>query len=63
SGAALSLFFFGLWGIFLMQTLPQFALIFFLTTALYRKTGKIYVGSFIATVLTAWIMAVSGQLV
>ena len=63
SGAALSIFFFGLWGIFLMQILPQFALVFFLTTALYRKTGKIYVGAFIATMLVAWIMAVSGQLV
>jgi hypothetical protein len=55
--------FFGLFGIFLMQTLPQFALIFFVTTAFYRKTGKIYLGAFTATLISAWIMAVSGQLV
>ncbi len=61
--AGILLFFFGLFGIFLMQTLPQFALIFFLTTVFYRKTGKIYLGAFTATMLTTWIMAVSGQLV
>lgn len=61
--AGILLFFFGLFGIFLMQTLPQFALIFFVTTAFYRKTGKIYLGAFTATLLSAWIMAVSGQLV
>ncbi|UYP45740.1 hypothetical protein NEF87_002025 [Candidatus Lokiarchaeum ossiferum] len=61
--AGILLFFFGLFGIFLMQTLPQFAVIFFVTTAFYRKTGKIYLGAFTATLLSAWIMAVSGQLV
>lgn len=53
----------GLYGIFLMQSLPQFALVFFIMVALYRKTGKIYVGSWVGTIITAWILAVSGQLI
>ncbi len=48
-----------LYMIFAMQVLPQFALIFFLMTYFYRKTGKIYLGAFMATILTTWIMAVS----
>ncbi len=55
--------FFGLFGIFLMQALPQFALLYFLIIVFYRKTGKIYVGAFTATMLLTWIIAVSGQLV
>ncbi len=54
---------FGLFGIFLMQSLPQFALIFLIMIVLYRKTGKIYLGAYIATMLTAWILVVSGQLI
>ena len=48
-----------LYMIFAMQILPQFALIFFVMTYCYRKTGKIYLGAFLATILTVWIMAVS----
>ncbi|MHA1489682.1 MAG: alpha/beta hydrolase [Promethearchaeota archaeon] len=48
-----------LYMIFAMQVLPQFALIFFVMTYFYRKTGKIYLGAFMATILTTWIMAVS----
>jgi hypothetical protein len=54
---------FGLFGIFSFQILPQFAIVFFITTYLFRKTGKIYVGAYIATMLATWIMAISGQLV
>jgi len=54
---------FGLFGIFLMQTLPQFAVIYFLMLVLYRKTGKIYVGTYTATMLVTWILVVGGQLV
>ena len=54
---------FGLFGIFLMQTLPQFAVIFFIMVILYRKTGKIYVGAYTATLLVTWMLVVGGQLV
>jgi pimeloyl-ACP methyl ester carboxylesterase len=50
--------FFGLYGIFLMAVLPFFAGIFFIMTAFYIKTGRIYLGSFVGTVLVVWVMAV-----
>jgi dienelactone hydrolase len=46
----------GLYGIFLMAYLPIFAGIFFLMTAFYLKTGRIYLGSIIATLLVVWIL-------
>ncbi len=46
----------GLYGIFLMAYLPIFAGIFFLMTAFYIKTGRIYLGSIVATLLVVWIM-------
>ena len=46
----------GLYGIFLMAYLPIFAGIFFLMTAFYLKTGRIYLGSIMATLLVVWIM-------
>jgi len=46
----------GLYGIFLMAYLPIFAGIFFLMTAFYIKTGRIYLGSIIATLLVVWIL-------
>jgi uncharacterized protein len=56
-------FLFGLFGIFLMQVLPQFAVVFFIMIAQFRRTGKIYLSSITGTVITAWIMAVSGMLI
>ena len=46
----------GLYGIFLMAYLPIFAGIFFIMTAFYIKTGRIYLGSIMATLLVVWIM-------
>jgi hypothetical protein len=50
------LFLMGLYGIFLMAYIPIFAGIFFLMTAFYIKTGRIYLGSIVATLLVVWIM-------
>ncbi|TFF95493.1 alpha/beta hydrolase [Candidatus Thorarchaeota archaeon] len=50
---------FGLYGIFLMSILPFFAGIFLLMTVFYHETGRVYLGAFVATVLVAWMMAVS----
>lgn len=52
----------GLYGIFLMAYLPIFAGIFFLTTAFYQQTGRIYLGSIMATLLVVWIMT-AGMLI
>jgi pimeloyl-ACP methyl ester carboxylesterase len=54
---------FGLYGIFLMAVLPFFAGIFFIMTAFYIKTGKIYLGSFVGTVLVVWAMAVGSLII
>jgi dienelactone hydrolase len=53
---------FGLYGIFLMQILPLFAGIFFFMTAFFLKTGRIYLGTIVATLLTAWILT-AGMLI
>ncbi|AEF82311.1 alpha/beta hydrolase [Leadbettera azotonutricia] len=37
--------------------IPQFAVFFFLSTWLYRKTGRIYLGSFIVAILASWVLA------
>jgi dienelactone hydrolase len=37
--------------------IPQFAVFFFLSTYLYRRTGRIYVGSFIVANLASWVLA------
>lgn len=55
--------FFGLYGVFLMQILPWFAGMFFLATYFYRKTGRVYLGTFVMVLLTVWWMAVSSALV
>lgn len=47
----------GLFLIFLMQILPFFAIILFLMTDLYQRTGKIYLGALIGTLLTVWLMS------
>ncbi|MHA1481089.1 MAG: hypothetical protein ACTSQZ_06675, partial [Candidatus Thorarchaeota archaeon] len=52
----------GLYGIFLMAYLPLFGGIFFIMTAFYLKTGRIYLGSIVATLLTVWIMT-AGMLI
>ncbi|MDR3139853.1 MAG: hypothetical protein LBT95_09330 [Treponema sp.] len=36
--------------------IPQFAAFFFLSTYLYRKTGRIYTGSFIVAILASWVL-------
>ncbi|MFX1250107.1 MAG: alpha/beta hydrolase [Promethearchaeota archaeon] len=53
----------GLFLIFLMQTIPQFAVIFFIMTYFYQKTGKIYLGAIMGSILTTWIMAVASAIV
>lgn len=52
----------GLYGIFLMAYLPIFAGIFFIMTAFYQQTGRIYLGAITATLLVAWIMT-AGMLI
>ncbi len=52
----------GLYGIFLMAYLPIFAGIFFLMTVFYQQTGRIYLGSIMATLLVVWIMT-AGMLI
>jgi hypothetical protein len=54
---------FGLYGVFLMQILPWFAGMFFLAIALYRMTGRIYLGTIMVTILTTWWIAVSSMLI
>jgi dienelactone hydrolase len=36
--------------------IPQFAVFFFLSTYLYRRTGRIYTGSFIVAILASWVL-------
>jgi hypothetical protein len=37
--------------------IPQFAAFFFLSTWLYRRTGRIYLGSFIVAILASWVLS------
>ncbi|MDR0399919.1 MAG: hypothetical protein LBH51_03145 [Treponema sp.] len=37
--------------------IPQFALFFFISTWLYRKSGRIWLGSFVVAILASWILA------
>ena len=53
----------GLFLIFLMQFIPLFALIFFLTTYFFLKTGRIYLGSIIATIITTWVISVGSAVI
>ena len=52
----------GLFGIFLMAYLPLFAGIFFIMTAFYIKTGSVYLGSIMGTLLVVWILT-AGMLI
>ncbi|MFW9907599.1 MAG: alpha/beta fold hydrolase [Candidatus Thorarchaeota archaeon] len=52
----------GLYGIFLMAYLPLFAGVFFIMTAFYQQTGRIYLGSIFATLLVVWIIT-AGMLI
>jgi hypothetical protein len=52
----------GLYGIFLMAYLPLFAGIFFIMTAFYIKTGRVYLGSIMGTLLVVWILT-AGMLI
>jgi dienelactone hydrolase len=36
--------------------IPQFAAFFFLSTYCYRRTGRIYTGSFIVAILASWVL-------
>ncbi|MDR1218853.1 MAG: dienelactone hydrolase family protein [Treponema sp.] len=36
--------------------IPQFAVFFFLSTYLYRKSGRVYIGSFIVAILASWVL-------
>jgi hypothetical protein len=41
----------------LIVLIPQFAIFFFLSTWLYRKSGTVYTGSFVISILAAWVLA------
>jgi hypothetical protein len=49
-------------GIVLFQYIPIFAIVGLVTTYFYRKTGHIYVGAFLCTMLITWII-VAGEAV
>jgi hypothetical protein len=49
-------------GIVMFQYIPIFAIVGLVTTYFYRKTGHIYVGAFLCTMLIVWII-VAGQAV
>jgi hypothetical protein len=49
--------FWWLFGIFLMQIIPEFMVIFLLQTLLFRRTGRIYVGSIISAMVVTWVIA------
>jgi len=49
-----------LFGIVMFQYIPIFAIVGWVTTYFYRKTGHIYVGAFLNTMLITWII-VMGQ--
>lgn len=53
---------FWLLGIFLMQIIPEFAVLFLLLIILYRDTGRIYIGAFIASFIISWVL-VTGALI
>jgi hypothetical protein len=36
--------------------IPQFAVFFFLSTYIYRRSGRIYTGSFIVAILASWVL-------
>jgi hypothetical protein len=40
----------------LILIIPQFAVFFFLSTWLYRKSGYVYTGSFVVAILAAWVV-------
>ena len=44
----------------MFQYIPIFAIVGWVTTYFYRKTGHIYVGAFLNTMLITWII-VAGQ--
>jgi dienelactone hydrolase len=37
--------------------IPQFAVFFFLSTWLYRKSGLVYTGSFVVAILASWVLS------
>lgn len=40
----------------LILLIPQFMVFFFLSTYLYRRTGRVYVGSFVVAMLACWVV-------
>jgi dienelactone hydrolase len=40
----------------LILLIPQFAIFFFLSTWLFRKSGTVYTGSFVVAILAAWVL-------
>lgn len=48
-----------LFGIVMFQYIPIFAIVGWVTTYFYRKTGHIYVGVFVNTMLVTWIIVAS----
>jgi hypothetical protein len=49
-------------GIFMFQFVPIFIIVALISTYFYRKTGHIFVGAYINTMLVVWII-VAGQAV
>ena len=43
----------------MFQYIPIFAIVGWVTTYFYRKTGHIYVGAFLNTMLITWIVVAS----
>ncbi|MCL2210407.1 MAG: S9 family peptidase [Treponema sp.] len=60
-GPGADLFFSSLFGgpfmSILILLVPQFAVLFFFSTWLYRKSGTVYVGSFVLAILATWVVS------
>ena len=41
---------------FMILLIPQFAVFFFMSTWLFRKSGTVYTGSFVVSILAAWVL-------
>lgn len=45
-----------LWPLMLLVYIPEFAILLFMTTWFYRKTGKIYLGALMVSILAVWFL-------
>ena len=46
----------GIWPLMLFVYIPEFIILFFMHTWLYRRTGRIYLGALVTSILITWFM-------